>query len=176
MKRQMNILPFLLLISISLLACIIAFASLDGKISGINVMQNFVWNLPICILIGFVNYKIIVYSHKWHTSFSAWKVLGDMLVSNVLVGFLSVAYIYIDTHLRGVEVQLSQRLILSSFCNSVIMLIAEIFFYNRRYLENKAQLAIMEKKKAQYQFEALKNQINPHFLFNSNIVLNKIRE
>lgn len=44
----MNILPFLLLISISLLACIIAFASLDGKISGINVMQNFVWNLPVC--------------------------------------------------------------------------------------------------------------------------------
>ena len=99
----MNILPFLLLISISLLACIIAFASLDGKISGINVMQNFAWNLPVCLLIGFINYKIIVYSHKWHASFSVWKVLGDMLASNVLVGCLSVAYIYADACLRGVE-------------------------------------------------------------------------
>lgn len=89
MTHKMNILPFLLLISISLLACIIAFASLDGKISGINVMQNFAWNLPVCLLIGFINYKIIVYSHKWHTSFSVWKVLGDMLFSNVLVGCLS---------------------------------------------------------------------------------------
>ena len=174
--NKMNILPFLLLISISLLACIIAFASLDGKISGINVMQNFAWNLPVCLLIGFINYKIIVYSHKWHASFSVWKVLGDMLASNVLVGCLSVAYIYADACLRGVEVQLSQRLILSSFCNSVIMLIAEIFFYNQQYQENKTRLAVMEKEKekAQYQFEALKNQINPHFLFNSLNVLSSL--
>ena len=174
MTHKMNILPFLLLISISLLACIIAFASLDGKISGINVMQNFAWNLPVCLLIGFINYKIIVYSHKWHTSFSVWKVLGDMLFSNVLVGCLSVAYIYADACLRGVEVQLSQRLILSLFCNSVIMLIAEIFFYNQQYQENKTRLAVMEKEKAQYQFEALKNQINPHFLFNSLNVLSSL--
>ena len=130
--------------------------------------------MPVCLLIGFVNYKIIVYSHKWHTSFSVWKVLGDMLVSNVLVGFLSIAYIYADTCLRGVEVQLSQRLILSSFCNSVIMLIAEIFFYNQQYQESKTRLAVMEKEKAQYQFEALKNQITPHFLFNSLNVLSSL--
>ena len=172
MKHKKNILPFLLLVSISLLACIIAFASLDGKISDINVMQNFVWNLPVCLLIGFINYKVIVYSHKWHSSFSVWKVLGDIFASNVLVGVLSVAYIYVDT--RGMEVQLSQRLILSSFCNSVILLIAEIFFYKQQYQENKTQLAVMEKEKAQYQFEALKNQINPHFLFNSLNVLSSL--
>ena len=169
-----NILPFVLLISISLLACIIVFASLDGQISGINVLQNFVWNLPIGLLIGFIDYKIIVYSHRWHTSFSIWRVLGDILISDVLLGFLSVGYIFADTYLRGIEIHFSQRIILSTFCNSIIMLIAEIYFYNQRYLENKARLATIEKEKAQYQFEALKNQINPHFLFNSLNVLSAL--
>ena len=32
-------------------------------------------------------------------------------------------------------------------------------------------MAVIEKEKALYQFEVLKNQINPHFLFNSLNVL-----
>lgn len=174
MKHKMNVLPFLSLISISLLECIIAFASLHGNISYRNILQNFVWNLPVCILIGFINYKIIVYNHKWHASFSVWKVLGDILLSNVLVGFLPVVYFYVDTHLHGTEIQLPQRLVLALFCNSIILLIAEIFFYNQQYLGNKAQLAIIEKEKAQYQLEALKTQISPHFLFNSLNVLSSL--
>lgn len=174
MKLGKNTLPFILLVSISLLACIVAFASLHGKFSVTNILQNFVRNLPVCLLIAYIDYKIIVYSHKWHTSFSTWTVLSDILVSNILVGVLSVAYIHLGAYLSGTEILFSQRIILSSFCNTLFMLIAEIFFYNRQYLENKAQLAIMEKEKAQYQFEALKNQINPHFLFNSLNVLSSL--
>lgn len=174
MKLGKNILPFILLISILLLACIVVFASLHGKFSVMNILQNFIWNLPVCLLTAYIDYRIIIYSHKWHTSFSTWTILSDIMVSNVLVGVLSVAYIYLDTYLHDAEVLLSQRLILSTFCNTLFMLIAEIFFYNRQYLENKTQLAIMEKEKMQYQFEALKNQINPHFLFNSLNVLSSL--
>ena len=174
MRLGKNILPFILLVSISLLACIVVFASLHGRFSMVNILQNFVWNLPVCLLIAYIDYKIIVYSHKWHASFSTWTVLGDIVVSNVLVGVLSVAYIYVNASLHDAEVLFGQRLILASFCNTLFMLIAEIFYYNRQYLENEARLAIMEKEKAQYQFEALKNQINPHFLFNSLNVLSAL--
>ena len=51
--------------------------------------------------------------------------------------------------------------------NSIIVLFIELFFYNKRQIENENKLNIIEKEKAIYQFEALKNQINPHFLFNS---------
>ncbi|MCD8183477.1 MAG: histidine kinase [Bacteroides sp.] len=48
--------------------------------------------------------------------------------------------------------------------NWIIVLQIEIFFYSLRQTE-------MEKEKALYQFKILKNQINPHFLFNSLNIL-----
>ena len=47
----------------------------------------------------------------------------------------------------------------------------EIFFYNLQQTEMEKRLAVIEKERALYQFEVLKNQINPHFLFNSLNVL-----
>ena len=174
MKLKKNIFSFVLLVSFSLLACIVAFASRGGNVSMANVLQNFVYNLPVCLLIGYLDYKIIGYSSRWHRKLGIWKVLVDILVSNVFLGVLSPVYIYIDTYVRGEELHLFQRLVLSVFCNSMIMLVAEIFYYSQQYLENKARLANVEKEKAQYQFEALKNQINPHFLFNSLNVLSSL--
>ena len=139
-----------------------------------TVLQYFVWNLPICLLVGFIDYKIITWSHRWRIPSGIWSILLDILVSNILLSLLSIVYIYAEASLRGIEVQFMQRIILSVFCNSAIILIVEVFYYNQQYLENKTQLAIMEKEKAQYQFEALKNQINPHFLFNSLNVLSSL--
>ena len=44
-------------------------------------------------------------------------------------------------------------------------------FYSLQRSEMEKQMAVIEKEKALYQFEVLKNQINPHFLFNSLNVL-----
>lgn len=65
---------------------------------------------------------------------------------------------------------------LSSFipgtlCNAIIVLLIAIYLYGKRQMENQQRLALMEQEKMRYQFEALKNQINPHFLFNSLNVL-----
>lgn len=174
MKHKTNILPLLLLVSISLLACIIAFMARGGEVDVMTVLQYFVWNLPICLLVGFIDYKIITWSHRWRIPSGIWSILLDILVSNILLSLLSIVYIYAEASLRGIEVQFMQRIILSVFCNSAIILIVEVFYYNQQYLENKTQLAIMEKEKAQYQFEALKNQINPHFLLNSLNVLSSL--
>ena len=54
--------PFILLVSISLLACIVVFASLHGKLGATNILHNFVYNLPICLLIAYIDYKINVSS------------------------------------------------------------------------------------------------------------------
>lgn len=55
--------------------------------------------------------------------------------------------------------------------NWIIVLQIEIFFYSLQRSEMEKQMAVIEKEKALYQFEVLKNQINPHFLFNSLNVL-----
>lgn len=55
--------------------------------------------------------------------------------------------------------------------NWIIVLQIEIFFYSLQRSEMEKQMAVIEKEKALYQFEVLKSQINPHFLFNSLNVL-----
>lgn len=93
MKHKTNILPLLLLVSISLLACIIAFMARGGEVDMMTVLQYFVWNLPICLLVGFIDYKIITWSHRWRIPSGIWSILLDILVSNILLSLLSIVYI-----------------------------------------------------------------------------------
>ena len=174
MKHSIKVLPFVLLVSVSMLACIVAFSTVSGRLNGMNVLRNFMVNLPIYLFIGYVDYKIISWSHKWHAVFNAWSVLIDIVVANLLLCLLSLVYIYIRLNVGYSGFQFIQLIILSVFCNSIIVLVVEVFFYNQQLLENKAHLATIEKEKAQYQLEALKNQINPHFLFNSLNVLSSL--
>lgn len=46
-----------------------------------------------------------------------------------------------------------------------------MYLYARREIEISQRLAMAENEKIKYQFEALKQQVNPHFLFNSLNVL-----
>lgn len=64
-----------------------------------------------------------------------------------------------------------RNLLAGILLNCMVVSIIEIFLYHKSQLENEMKLNIAEKEKAVYQFEALKNQINPHFLFNSLNVL-----
>lgn len=51
--------------------------------------------------------------------------------------------------------------------NSMVVLGIELFLYHKSIMEKETLLARMECEKATYQYEALKSQMNPHFLFNS---------
>lgn len=45
--------------------------------------------------------------------------------------------------------------------NCFIVLVIEVLLYNNRQIESEMRLYRIEKEKAIYQFEVLKNQINP---------------
>ena len=62
---------------------------------------------------------------------------------------------------------LFQNVLPTMLCNAIVVLLIAIYLYGKRQMENTQRLALMEREKTRYQFEALKNQINPHFLFNS---------
>lgn len=59
---------------------------------------------------------------------------------------------------------------------TVLCVILSIFGYHffRRWREEKITAATLEKEKAQVQYDNLKNQLNPHFLFNSLSSLNSL--
>ena len=167
-----------LLAILTLAACIATFSALAGSFQGEVILLNFAMNVPMCIIIGYADYKLVALLHKRQKNTDALSIVANVVVSNLAIGSLFILYYLISRPARFDEPEsLWQRLLPAILCNSIIVLIIEAFFYNNLFLANKARLAKVEQEKAKYQLENLKRQINPHFLFNmlnnANVLIKK---
>ena len=160
---------------LTLMACIATFSVLAGSFQGEVILLNFAVNVPMCMIIGYADYKMVAFLHKCQKNADALSIVASVIVSNLAIGSLFVLYYLISSPVRlAGQDGLLQRLLPVVLCNSIIVLIIEAFFYNNLFLANKARLAKVEQEKAKYQLENLKRQINPHFLFNSLNVLSAL--
>lgn len=172
MKHKRYIFLFILTVSVSLFVIGCVYNVISGKLWYANIMAQFFLNLPLCIGLGFVDFWIISLIYKRLKQYgNAVRVLVDIVLTTALAVLLTyiLNFLLMDGHrnfwhlLRG-----SLPVVPWSW---IIVLQIEIFFYSLQRSEMEKQLAVIEKEKALYQFEVLKNQINPHFLFNSLNVL-----
>lgn len=67
--------------------------------------------------------------------------------------------------------QLEAVFVFSAMLNLVVMGISDVFLYYRKSHRKELDAEIIKKNKARFQYEQLKSQLNPHFLFNSLNVL-----
>lgn len=165
MKQKQYILFFILIISVSLVTFGCAYNIVSGKSLQENFVYQFIINLPLGIAIGFLNFGVINMMHRRRKIKSnVLRILIDLTVTTFLCVLISfqLNYLFSDTH-PSVEHVLKNSLLIIPW-NCTIVLLIEIFFYHLRQTE-------IEKEKALYQFKILKDQINPHFLFNSLNVL-----
>lgn len=173
-KDKKTLAGFVLLIALLLLACIATFSALSDSLRSEVVLSNFALNMPVCLFLGFVDYKIVSCVLKKHHALTLLAALLPILAADVAIGMPAAAFSYANAILQHREPQLLQQLLPVLLWNSIVVLVVELLFWSKKLLENKVRLATAEKEKAQYQFEALKNQINPHFLFNSLNVLSAL--
>ncbi len=160
---------------LTLMACIATFSVLAGSFQSEVILLNFAVNVPMCMIIGYADYKMVAFLHKCQKNADALSIVASVIVSNLAIGSLFVLYYLISSPVRlAGQDGLLQRLLPVVLCNSIIVLIIEAFFYNNLFLANKARLAKVEQEKAKYQLENLKRQINPHFLFNCLNVLSAL--
>ena len=174
MGKRKSIILFISLIAISLFLCISTFSLLANSSSYKieNILSNFFLNMPICLIIGAIDYKVISILQKNNSKYSAsHSVIIDFIL---LIGTLSIVVNYVLLLIFPGKFDILYQVLPMILWNSIIVLFIELFFYNKRQIENENKLNIIEKEKAIYQFEALKNQINPHFLFNSLNVLSSL--
>ncbi len=134
------------------------YDSIDSMISSIS------WNYaPILIqtvLIFLVVFKINIVKKVWI------KLLVDILLSCCILLITGWALI----HLAGFYVEWGG----AAFNDILALLGVETAYFIERYNRTREREALAQKEIVEYQYEVLKAQINPHFLFNSLNILNSL--
>lgn len=163
MKRQTRyILLFLLVISISFLPFIGIYSIMSGRPE--NIWLTILLNIPACFLIGICDYLFIKFMQKVIRR-NTLRVVTDLIVTTLttLPIICGLNLILMNTS----PVALIKSALPAIPWNWVVTLLIELYFYNERQQK-------IEREKSRYQFIALRNQINPHFLFNCLNVLSSL--
>lgn len=160
MKQYRYILLFIIVVSISFVPFIGIYSIMSGTED--NIPERLAINMPVCLMICSLDYVVIRMMSGIPSLSNSMRLTADIIVTTVACVFI-VCFLNFLLSDFGIR-ELVKSVLPAVPWNWVVTLLIELFFYNNRQQE-------MEKEKANYQLAALRNQINPHFLFNSLNVL-----
>jgi two-component system LytT family sensor kinase len=173
-----TLLLFAILVCFSLILCTFTFAFIahaDSTASIVPTLKGLLVSLPVMFIIIIADWKMMTQMQK---RFPKWHVLQNIIVGTLVSSlFLSPIVLAVNLITRFTELSFQNTLgylFPAWLLNFILLLFIQIYLYTKQQAENELKLSRMEKEKAVYQFEALKNQLNPHFLFNSLNVLSSL--
>jgi sensor histidine kinase YesM len=184
-----KLLKLLVILSIVLQTLIITYNHFSGYYNvpdfG-NFISRLLYSSILTTIAGFmIAYPNLFIIHILNQSFS-WN--KSALKRIIIQFFLTVVFAVIisiiittfahaiDPYEEGLYSVLIANALIFSVVNIILMIAleAQIFFHESK--ESKTKAEILENELSQIRFEVLKNQINPHFMFNSLNVLSGLIE
>lgn len=150
-----------------LMLCLLTFFTLSAGTESLTLEKfaaSFLLNLPFCIAIALLDIGITNYTSRFNRLSPLTKLTVDFVATAVVIAALSIA----ANELLAAEksVDFVQRIMPALLLGAVILLCVELYQLGEKRSADSKRLLEIEKEKAKYQYQALKNQINPHFLFN----------
>lgn len=153
--------------------------------SGRHLLINYLYNQLYSVVLYMVNARYFGFLLKIFPNqvFKTKNLLKAML-GGILITLLSLFLIRVFTEVI-IEGRNFSEFIISEkieyyFISFIISIVITVIFYTVYYYRNKQETRVTEQKiiagTASAKFDALKNQLDPHFLFNSLNVLTSLIE
>lgn len=175
MKQQiLKAFHFVGIISILLFLCISTFVIMSSGFDLRKILFAYLLNILPVILITWGDY---VFVKKVKSIMPSHPVIGfiiEVIVTSALIYLLIFIFIHFSILFLGHSINIERVVIPMFLSNTIAIMVVEIYVRNQMQIITNLNLSKIEKEKAHYQFLALKNQINPHFLFNSMNVLSSL--
>lgn len=141
--------------------------------SSIAEMLKYVGLNLSSIAIMSVLLTMLVFKNRIFKS-TALKIISDFAFSILIVAAFNILYLLILSAIMGHWVYLDWA---GTFLNDfMILLINEVVFYVYNFNRKAEEVERKHAQMLQYQYDALKAQVNPHFLFNSLNILYSLVE
>lgn len=150
-----------------------------------EILRWFVFNQIYAVILYLVNAYYFRFLLKWFPNevFKP-KNLSKGAFGGILLTLLTLFFIRISTETlifgRSLEEFFAREQIANYYVGFIISVVVTAIFYAVYYYSNKQEKKVTEQKiiagTASAKFEALKNQLDPHFLFNSLNVLTSLIE
>ena len=131
----------------------------------------------ITLAVWEANRGILYFLQKKSSQWATWRFLFVFFITGMAAAaLLTLAICYAAAgwlNLAGTEMKMGTRLAFTygTRINLFLHIINGIFIFNRQYKTKQLEAEELKRMNAQAQLQAIKNQVNPHFLFNNLNVL-----
>ena len=134
-------------------------------------------SFPIVFFIGFVTWYLhLLYARAAEKKYPDLNQSKKRIIRKALVQLfimvpciLVLFFLYSYFHINGYQfsyVQLGQGLLLGLFVNLIFQTLYEGEYLLRKYKESKEENETIQQLSLAHEYDTLKSQVNPHFLFN----------
>lgn len=138
-----------------------------------DFLPHLIRNLSLFYLFFICDYLIIFKIRLFRNAFGK-RLVKDFILSNVACIILDLLYIYVTYFFTGVKPFVDWGATI--LFNMTMVVIIETYRYLHSYKRSLKEIEIKNTRMLQYQYDALKAQVNPHFLFNSLTILYSLIE
>jgi len=148
----------------------------------IRLVYSSIFTIAAGLIIAYLNLFIIFLLNKslpWN-KMTVKRVIFQVFFTILLAVIISVLVTsivhWINTYRENFYQVLITNALIFSVVNIIFMITLEASIFFKENKESKLKAQDLEKELSQVKFEVLKNQINPHFMFNSLNVLSGLVE
>lgn len=175
---------FVVILTGILEGCIVGYNQLSGKTTyvgflsvAVSFLVGWLFAAAIGILLVLSDLHVILFLNKrfpWTGQLLKRAVLEasfSILLACLVGCVITLVSHYFFPYHDGLQVNLVNNALITVVVNLLVMSILEAWIHYREFKESCRQAVALESELTSIRFEVLKNQINPHFMFNSLSVL-----